>query len=112
MAADVDVPPPPLAAPDTAIPVERLPLPTKHQAEEALDEQRWEILHRFERWLDIPMVVLGFVWLALIVVDLVRGLSPFLRGVSDLIWVLFGVEFALSFFLAPKKLAFLRTNWL
>jgi voltage-gated potassium channel len=78
----------------------------------AIDEQRWEILHRLERWLEMPMVVLGFAWLALLIADLLWGLSPLLQVVTNLIWIVFGVDFVVRFLLAPQKIAFLRTHWL
>src|SRR5438093_10174838 len=89
------------------------PLPhTRAEERAAIDEQRWEILQRLQRWLETPMVVLGFVWLAVLVVDLVWGVNPLLRDLGNLIWILFGVDFAGRFLLAPKKRAFLRANWL
>jgi voltage-gated potassium channel len=86
--------------------------PTLDDQQAAIDEHRWEILQRLQCWLETPMVVLGFVWLALLVVDLVWGVSPLLRDLSNLIWILFGVDFAIRLLLAPKKLAFLKANWL
>jgi voltage-gated potassium channel len=77
-----------------------------------VDEQRWEILHRLEGWLETPMVVLGFAWLALLIADLLWGLSPLLQVVTNLIWIVFGVDFVVRFMLAPQKVAFLRTHWL
>lgn len=77
-----------------------------------LDRERWEILERLERWLEMPMIVLSFVWLALVVVDLTYGLSPILVDASDAIWVSFILDFALRFSLAPQKLTFLKHNWL
>ena len=74
--------------------------------------QRTKLLVRLTRWFDTPMVVLAFAWLALLVVDLVRGLSPFLRHVSYLIWGLFVVQFLLEFAVAPKKGVYLRRQWL
>jgi voltage-gated potassium channel len=58
------------------------------------------------------MALLGFLWLVLLVVDLTRGLSPFLRGVSYLIWGLFVLQFVVEFAIAPRKLLYLRHNWL
>lgn len=58
------------------------------------------------------MSILGFIWLVLIVLDLTRGLSPFLTGLSYVIWGLFVLQFAVEFIIAPKKLAYVRRNWL
>src|SRR5436190_17051631 len=74
--------------------------PARAAEHAAIDEQRWEILQRLECWLETPMVVLGVVWLALLVAGLVWGLSPLLRDIANLIWIIFGVDFAISFLLA------------
>lgn len=58
------------------------------------------------------MVALGLVWLVLLVVELVRGLSPLLEALGTLIWIAFVLDFAVRLLLAPRKLAFVRGNWL
>lgn len=77
-----------------------------------LQSERKKLLNSVERLLEVPMIFLGFVWLALLVVELVWGLSPVLEIVSLSIWGLFIVDFLLKFILAPKKLRFLKVNWL
>ena len=79
---------------------------------EALDSQRHELLDRISRSLEKPMIVLGLVWLVLLVVELTRGLSPFLQRLGYVIWGLFVVHFLLEFVLAPRKISYLRRNWL
>jgi voltage-gated potassium channel len=78
----------------------------------ALVRERHRLATRIGRALEGPMSILGFIWLVLIVLDLTRGLSPFLRGVSYVIWGLFVLQFAVEFIIAPKKLAYFRRNWL
>lgn len=78
----------------------------------ALTTERYELLARLEAWLETPMLVLGFVWLLLLVVELVWGLSPLLQTVGSLIWGLFLLDFGIKFLLAPNKWAYLKTNWL
>ena len=58
------------------------------------------------------MVFLGFVWLALLVIELVWGLSKPLQYLSFTIWGLFILDFLFKFLLAPAKLRFLKVNWL
>ncbi len=58
------------------------------------------------------MVLLGFVWLALLVVELTRGLDPRLERLSAAIWAVFVFDFLLRLVLAPRRLAYLRRNWL
>jgi voltage-gated potassium channel len=77
-----------------------------------LDAERRELLSRLERWLETPMLVLGFVWLALLVLEFTRGLSPGLEALGTVIWVVFILDFALKFVLAPDKTDYLKANWL
>lgn len=76
------------------------------------DEERYAVLHQLEDWLEGPMLVLGFVWLVLLVVELVWGLAPALQTATTVIWIVFVADFALRLALAPSKLAYLRHNWL
>ncbi|HEU4452408.1 MAG TPA: ion transporter [Longimicrobium sp.] len=76
------------------------------------ERERWRLVLRMERWLETPMLLLGGVWLVLLVVELTRGLTPFLEGVGTAIWIVFIADFALRFVLAPKKGLYLRRNWL
>ena len=75
-----------------------------------LARQRLEILRQIEDWLETPMLVLGFVWLVLLVVELTRGLSPLLQDLGTVIWGAFVLDFLLRFALAPRKLRYLRAN--
>ena len=79
---------------------------------QALADERTQLLERLEAWLEAPMVVLAFVWLALLVAELIQGTSPLFETVGFVIWGIFIVNFALEFTLAPHKMAYLRTNWL
>lgn len=79
---------------------------------EALDDERHELLARISTSLDTPMIVLGFVWLVLLIVELTAGLPPFLVQLGYLIWALFVADFLLEFILAPSKTAYLKHNWL
>lgn len=78
----------------------------------ALEQEQSEILQQLEDWLEIPMLVLSFVWLTLFVVELIWGLSPLLDVLGITIWVLFILDFGLKFLLAPRKLTYLKQNWL
>ena len=74
--------------------------------------ERLDALEQFEAWLRTPMLVLSFVWLALVVAELAWGSSRLLEVFGTAIWVVFLLEFGLRFALAPDKLPFLRANWL
>lgn len=77
-----------------------------------LDRERREILQQLEDWLDMPMLVLGFIWLVLFLIELIWGLNPLLEAVGIVIWIIFILDFALGFILAPRKITYLKTNWL
>src|ERR687894_2082031 len=77
-----------------------------------LDAERRELLARLEDWLETPMLVLGFVWLALLILEFTRGLSPALEAAGTVIWVVFILDFALKFTLSPDKSDYLKANWL
>lgn len=79
---------------------------------QALERQRFEVLQQLEDWLEMPMLVLGFAWLALFVVELIWGLSPVLQAIGTVIWILFILDFIFKFSLAPRKFAYLKSNWL
>lgn len=81
-------------------------------ADAIVRRQRWVLLRRLEVALEIPMVVLGLVWLVLLVVDLLHGLSRNLQLLGIAIWILFIVDFAIKLLLAPAKMKFLARNWM
>jgi voltage-gated potassium channel len=88
------------------------PRATAANAHRVVRRQRLQLLRRLAHVLELPMVVLGLAWLALLVVDLTRGLSPGLERAGLVIWGIFVADFALRFVLAPDKLAYLRQEWL
>lgn len=77
-----------------------------------VDGERWELLERLERWLEVPMLVLGGVWLVLLVIELTGNLTPFLELLGTAIWITFLVDFAVKLALAPDKSNYLKSNWL
>lgn len=85
---------------------------TNDSTKQTLDNERSEVLRQLEDWLETPMLALGFVWLALLVIELTWGLSPFLETIGTVIWIIFIIDFAVKFTLAPHKLAYLKSNWL
>ncbi|HEY3875607.1 MAG TPA: ion channel [Candidatus Kapabacteria bacterium] len=86
----------------------KLSLPEKAE----LDNHREDLLHHIERILRGPMIVLGFAWIVLIVLEFVHGLSHTLKVLTTAIWIAFILDFVLRFSIAPKKKAFLEKNWL
>lgn len=79
---------------------------------QALNKERREVLEQLEDWLETPMLVLGFAWLVLFIIELIWGLSPLLEVISTVIWIIFILDFTLKLTLAPRKVAYLKNNWL
>lgn len=80
--------------------------------QEALDRERYELLQRLEDWLETPMLILAFVWLGLLLGELVWGESLAFEILGTIIWVIFILNFVIEIILAPRKGAYLKTNWL
>lgn len=78
----------------------------------ALRRQREERLQRLDAWLETPMLVLAFAWLALLVVELIWGESAWFEVIGTGIWVVFLLHFVVEFLLAPVKAVYLRSHWL
>lgn len=78
----------------------------------ALSRNRLQLLRKISAVFDTPMALLGLAWFCLMVVDLTRGLSSLGENATTLIWVLFLVDFAIRLTLAPRKLGYIRKNWL
>jgi voltage-gated potassium channel len=79
---------------------------------QALERERYELLQRLEDWMETPMLVLAFVWLALLIVELIWGESLWFEMIGTIIWVIFLLDFAVELILAPHKGAYFRRNWL
>jgi voltage-gated potassium channel len=78
----------------------------------ATDRQRKEVLQQWEDWLELPMLVLGFIWLGLFIIELVWGLNPLLEWIGITIWIAFIIDFSIQFAIAPNKSTYLKQNWL
>jgi voltage-gated potassium channel len=87
-----------------------------HEDKEIIREQiraeRKSLLARLEDWLETPLLILGFAWLALLIYELIWSLSPALELVGTVIWIIFILDFAVKFLLAPDKTDYLKSNWL
>jgi voltage-gated potassium channel len=80
--------------------------------EQEVNNERNEILNRLENWLETPMIVLGFLWLALLIVELRWGLNLFLEMLGTVIWGIFILDFVVRLVIAPHKVSYLKSNWL
>jgi voltage-gated potassium channel len=72
--------------------------------------QRKQLLRRVENFFETPMIILGFVWLALLIFELIAGLHPILEKIALVIWGIFILDFIIKFLIAPDKVKFLKSN--
>lgn len=75
-----------------------------------IEKERLSLLASVEKLLEGPITFLGFVWLILIIVEFIWGLTPVLDFASVTIWVIFILDFLVKFIIAPHKLLFLKKN--
>jgi voltage-gated potassium channel len=69
-----------------------------------------ERAERLDEWLEVPLALLGLVWLGVIIVELWSGASGWTQWLSFGIWGIFLVEFAVRFVVAADKLEFLQAH--
>lgn len=81
-----------------------------HDQDPAEEAEGWQVLSQMEEWLEQPMIFLSFIWMILVVVELVWTTSGVFALLGTIIWIIFIAEFLLRFALAPRKLSFLRRN--
>jgi voltage-gated potassium channel len=74
--------------------------------------ERRRLLVQLENALEIPMIILGFVWLGLLIMELSVGLNRPLQITVTAIWVLFIIDFIVKLVIAPERRQFLGRNWL
>ena len=78
----------------------------------SIDTQRTRLLVQLERTLERPMIALSAIWLVLLVVELVQGVTRGGEIAGLVIWGAFLVDFLLKLAVAPRKVLFLRRNWI
>jgi voltage-gated potassium channel len=83
----------------------------RQDGKKALEKERYELLRRLEDWLEAPMLILAVAWLALLVGELVWGESLPFEIAGTIVWAVFIVDFAVEFVLAPRKIAYFKSNW-
>lgn len=74
--------------------------------------KRKKLFKQVEKIFEVSLIVLGFVWLVILVIELVYGSNASLDTVSTIIWIIFIVDFVIKFIIAPMKLIFLKSNLL
>ncbi|MHB8101849.1 MAG: potassium channel family protein [Methanosarcina sp.] len=79
---------------------------------ERLNEERVELLSQINALFDFPLLLLSIVWLTLLIVDLIYGLSPILEDLSLTIWGILIIDFFIELYIAPDKKVYLKQNWI
>ena len=74
--------------------------------------QRTRLLAQYAHVSEPVLTVLGIVWLVLLIVELTGRLDPVLERIGLVIWIVFVVDFAIRFAIAPAKGRFVRGQWL
>lgn len=79
-------------------------------------KNREALLVQCERWLEVPMFLLVLVMIVTLLLPLVMSLSAstyyMLEITNRIIWAIFAIELTVRTFLAEKKIAYLKKNWI
>lgn len=82
------------------------------RTEDTVERERFQILSRLERWMEWPLIGLAFIWLALLIVEFVHGQARWLETLGVVIWIIFIVDFLVRLLVAPRRISYLKSNWL
>ena len=78
-------------------------------------KNREELLLKVEQWTEIPMLVLVVLMIITLIIPLVFPLDDtthnFLELIDWIIWGAFALELLVKTYLSPKKLVYLKKNW-
>jgi voltage-gated potassium channel len=75
-------------------------------------ELKYPILLTLEKKLELPMLCLSFIWLCLLIAELVYGTNPVLHGLGTSIWIIFVLYLSMRLVTVADRRAFLKRNWL
>lgn len=102
-----------MTAPPTNETPSSLPPPARAAAaKQQQHTEREELLEQISELLERPMILLSLVWLVVVVVDLAGYKARWLDVLGWVLWSAFVLHFLLEFTIAPRKIEYLRTNWL
>jgi voltage-gated potassium channel len=91
---------------------EQIKFNEKEFVQNGIKAERESLVAQLEDWLELPMLILGFVWLGLLIYEFIWNLSPALELLGTIIWIIFILDFALKLLLAPDKTDYLKSSWL
>ncbi|PIY68892.1 hypothetical protein COY90_03520 [Candidatus Roizmanbacteria bacterium CG_4_10_14_0_8_um_filter_39_9] len=79
-------------------------------------QEREALLHKVEKATEIPMLVLVVIMIGILALPLIvkldHSLTLVLEVIDWIIWGIFLVELLVRVYIAPKKLKYLKKNWL
>jgi voltage-gated potassium channel len=74
--------------------------------------KRYRLLVKISNFTELPLIILGFGWLLLLVTELIWQLTPFLRSLVNIIWIIFILDFLIKLTITPEKWQYLKKNTL
>ncbi len=74
------------------------------------ERERLGLLKSIEQLIEGPITFLGFIWLILIIIELIWQLNRPLEYLSITIWIIFIIDFLIKFIIAPRKFDYLKRN--
>jgi voltage-gated potassium channel len=77
-----------------------------------LRRERYRLVCQIDKLLEKPMIVLGFIWLILVILEFVYGSRRRLNLATTTIWIIFIIDFVVRLLISPSKTKFLGKNWL
>lgn len=70
--------------------------------------ERFPKLQSFQKKIERPMLVLCFVWLCVLLIELVNGPNPILSDLGNGLWIVFVAYFLIRLFAAANRKQFLK----
>ena len=62
--------------------------------------------------MELPMFLLSIFWLYLLIKELISGISKTQEYIMYAIWILFIAEYLIKLIVAPRKWAYIKSNWI
>jgi|GEM_PF-648337 len=69
-------------------------------------------LSAVQRKIEIPMIVLSFIWLCVLIAELVYDPNERLHDIGSILWFVFALYFVMRLVIVTPRWPFLRKNWL
>ncbi len=91
-----------------------MPKKTKDKTQDTA--RREELLHRVERYTELPLLILAFLMIPLLIGPWLWKLPPqqesLFHAFDLLIWAIFAIDLIIKVAIAPHRLQYLRRHWL